>query len=509
MRLLPVTAWLLVLICAACLWAWSPPAYAQSNYTPIWNTQGSYVPPTPPARVITYTTYSYRPGPQMSSYSSSSPAPPSWGSKPSTSSYQPPQSSGPEHPSEPGCKAGNANECYRYGRWDIDGRREVKGCHAIRKACDLGNRDGCAWAGVCDEEGWTSGKQKNVPGAIASYDKACRLGHDVACGLLSNLVWFQEPPHPDRHRVPGWLQRACDAKLGDACALLGALVEGGHGVPTSAPKALALYQRSCDLGTTSGCAGLGRILTFGAPGVPIDRPRARPALLSACKQRSSEACGDLALVLRTTAKTADGALEAVQEGCERRHDGLVCRGLALAYEQEEGLGRDVFMAQYYFDKACFNKDGFSCSRAAWLRETGALGYVNMAEARRYWESGCFAEHPWSCHRWGMAEVDEAERVGSTVPLTQAASVALGKACKLGYLRGCLDLVAVAARAQEDRMSRHHVYWGSERACELGHAQACAWVGWCFDHGVGPDPDPVAARVWYRRACDAGIVDACG
>jgi TPR repeat protein len=49
--------------------------------------------------------------------------------------------------------------------------------------------------------------------------------------------------------------------------------------------------------------------------------------------------------------------------------------------------------------------------------------------------------------------------------------------------------------------------GGEKACELGLADACAWMGWNGDNG-GMNKGVDARAGYYARACDLGKWESC-
>jgi TPR repeat protein len=48
----------------------------------------------------------------------------------------------------------------------------------------------------------------------------------------------------------------------------------------------------------------------------------------------------------------------------------------------------------------------------------------------------------------------------------------------------------------------------QQACDEGHVNACASVGYLYDSGKGGAPDYPKASVAYKRACDGGVVASC-
>jgi len=85
---------------------------------------------------------------------------------------------------------------------------------------------------------------------------------------------------------------------------------------------------------------------------------------------------------------------------------------------------------------------------------------------------------------------------------------LGPACDAGDAEACFSLARALTYGgntfgEPDAAARH------ERACELGHVEACGWAGMFFRDGPGfDDPEPARAMRAYDRGCDLGDPDQC-
>ena len=47
-----------------------------------------------------------------------------------------------------------------------------------------------------------------------------------------------------------------------------------------------------------------------------------------------------------------------------------------------------------------------------------------------------------------------------------------------------------------------------KACSAGSGEACAYLGFIYDHGVGVGEDEKQAKRFYKLACDLGESDGC-
>ena len=89
---------------------------------------------------------------------------------------------------------------------------------------------------------------------------------------------------------------------------------------------------------------------------------------------------------------------------------------------------------------------------------------------------------------------------------------LERACEARCARACLERAEVVAsrwfhedfestrvRVTEDL---HRAFPFYERACDLGHPRACAYVGWMTRDGIGTPPDPARGTAILERGCEA-------
>lgn len=77
---------------------------------------------------------------------------------------------------------------------------------------------------------------------------------------------------------------ACDANNGLACAKLGALYQLGKDILPDTKKALALYEKGCELGSKEACSGAGGIY------VSSDKEKARTLLNKGCELGDGFSC---------------------------------------------------------------------------------------------------------------------------------------------------------------------------------------------------------------------------
>jgi hypothetical protein len=138
---------------------------------------------------------------------------------------------------------------------------------------------------------------------IAVLDRACERGRGAACflsamqygyGLYWDAVGSVVEPDAARARTNG--QRACDAGIGRACAMLAMdaamRFDSDGNKPADATEATTLFKKGCDLGSGPACISLARVLADGWNG-PKDPPAAMLLYKKACTLGMRRVCKDL------------------------------------------------------------------------------------------------------------------------------------------------------------------------------------------------------------------------
>jgi TPR repeat protein len=111
------------------------------------------------------------------------------------------------------------------------------------------------------------------------WSTAAKLKRDCADGpsclaLAHSLLGDDYPTRPAevRARAAVILQKGCDLGSGEACQLLGTLLEDSELVPRDLPRAARLFERGCTLKNAIACYSLSH-LYHDARGVPFDPVR--------------------------------------------------------------------------------------------------------------------------------------------------------------------------------------------------------------------------------------------
>ena len=143
--------------------------------------------------------------------------------------------------------------------------------------------------------------------AVKAFERGCALDHGRACASLGQVVKRAIHTEYDAVRAAVIFEKAC--KLGEAsgCSDAANLYETGRearsqtlNLPSAPPiakrdlprdpaRAVALYQRACDLGASDFCFVTARILEAGE-GVPADREKALGLFARLCEGGMALAC---------------------------------------------------------------------------------------------------------------------------------------------------------------------------------------------------------------------------
>jgi TPR repeat protein len=88
------------------------------------------------------------------------------------------------------------------------------------------------------------------------------------------------------------LSAACEGGKLDACVILGALLDRGHGAPEDSLAAANVFWKACKGGALDGCARLSR-LSFAGIGAPLHPACGERVLEASCSKGGALACADL------------------------------------------------------------------------------------------------------------------------------------------------------------------------------------------------------------------------
>jgi len=231
------------------------------------------------------------------------------------------------------------------------------------------------------------------------------------------------------------LTRACDAKVGRACASLAVAYESGLGVARDGNKAMTISRDACDAGEHRACVHYGRAVLFGDHGVTRDPNDSRELGEKACRASIAAGCTLAGLVHSNALRSATEAQKWFDKGC-KLGDGPGCAALAVQYfrgglpgdaqgvaispergveaatracelgtpngcsllakalANGEGVAQDLRRARELAEQACSNADAAGCSIAAQIAQAEG----NVDGARRLLERSCQLGNGVACRK---------------------------------------------------------------------------------------------------------------
>lgn len=495
-----------VLVVLVALPALAPAARAEYGYCPIWNVQSSYVPPLPPPRYVTITTYYPTPVSTASSWNS-----PSWTSGSSWSSSPSPNgaSDAPEvvRPAESdlelytrSCRAESAWACLEAARAYLSGTRgfpkdRAKAMEAATRACDGGEGEGCRLLGVAAEES----TPPDVDAAERHYRRACvaSMPSEVSCGAVGILSLRRGVPVPEVERL---LERGCNGGNGLACRALGYAVVDGRAAG-GRPRERRLFELGCVAGDQEACSSFAWYL-LSDPTVR-DLVRARDLLTTACDGGNAYGCELLGGELLTGERfTPDrGAAAARLEKACAGGRTVACETIATEIDAGGRLPEDLARSARLRRERCDAKSYSACGDLALMLLAGRGVLADPAEARRLLELACDHDDGWSCGQ--LAALDD----GKDKARRARALTLLEKGCALSDAGTCASLARALFDAK-DTAGHARVLALATASCNGGSRGGCGLEAWLRRNAFGAAYDPDGAFAAGKRACDGGDVESC-
>ena len=187
------------------------------------------------------------------------------------------------------CDLGEPDGCSEAGLRAIQGGQAgqlAPGVALFRRACDGGSGLGCHNLAVLHLDG--TGVPRDPAIAAALFERGCARGHASACLELGRRKLLADGLPEDRAGAVTALHTACSLAA-RTCDGLATAHEYVLGVPEDAARARALYDQACGAGRPEACLALGDMLGEGRGG-PADAARAKVLYEGACAAGVDEAC---------------------------------------------------------------------------------------------------------------------------------------------------------------------------------------------------------------------------
>jgi len=353
------------------------------------------------------------------------------------------------------------------------------------------------------------------PDRATPVKKADREGDKVRCG--DGFSWSgtacvkagesKDLAVCDSKDLPGCLA-SCEKGQADSCRYAGYLEK-------DRPNILRLFERSCALGSGSGCfAHTERLMTERMQrGVP-DAEKA--ALLAQAMKQADRACelGDAWVCWNTSSwyenvaggdwpKDLPKSATMARRGCDLGY-APACLTTANKLIAGEGTAKDGATAEALLKRACDAGKWENCERLAAAYSRGELGAKDAPKALAAYTRACSYGGARACHTGSLML-----KSGDGVPKDVPASIALlQKGCSPdspGW-DACFALGEAyegGAGVAKDMKLAAEVY---ERGCMKG---GCRRAGEIWEKGSGVKADTTKALALYERAChNAGDAKGC-
>jgi uncharacterized protein len=328
------------------------------------------------------------------------------------------------------------------------------------RGCLLGSQYSCVNLG----RSYTTGRgvPKDDVRASAIFREACEAGSALACGSLGN--WFIQVA-ADFTRGKPLLEQSCNAGVGEMCTVLGYAYDEGLAPVHDLRRAVALYQRACELDSASGCFNLACVLQEEGKS-----KQANPIDERGC------ALGDMTSCLRAGMRFANG-----------------------------DAGRiDDAQAVEYLTKACTAEVALACSELGFLYDNGRQIPQNFSRAHELWMGACDKGVGNACQLLGFAFRDGR---GETKDLARAVSL-LTRSCELDPATGCSELGLLCETGDGVAKDMKRAIALYRKGCAAGDFVGCNNIGFLYENGDGVPRDAARARGYYAKACELGSPESC-
>lgn len=371
---------------------------------------------------------------------------------------------------------------------------------AFRRACSYGV-DTCAWLpSVAVENG---GKTSDE---LPTLDAACKAGHEHACIAYGNTL--ATGSETDRRTAYAAFVASCERKNEDACVRQGDMLAGGFGVTKDVAKAEQLYRARCDAGSAPACFGMGRMY--------LDAKKYDEALrvmTRACEGGSPDACSAVGFMYYTAQGTRWDVAAAGKffiKSCELGSS-IGCANSADLYRFGVGVPVDHAKAFGYYEKACTPMDPAGCAGAGHYVATGeGTIAVDRKRAEQALRAACTSEAyllPDACRE--LADLLERDGKGSAGEIARLRTTAFARAKELAvdnpyymYVLGTFYAEGMATMKDPAQA----LVWLA-KACDGFDPLGCIAAGKAL-RATGQPADSERARVYFERACAAGVDDGC-
>lgn len=234
----------------------------------------------------------------------------------------------------------------------------------LRDACGGGDFAACHAYGLRLEKG--EYVLRDAAGAAAVFRQACDGRVANGCARLG-AMHQNGALKRDSVQALDLLRQGCDGGSMEGCGLLGVRYRKGAGVVADVPRAARLFDQACQAGGRVNCAWLGELLAAG-DGVPRDTRRAAALFQQSCDSTMMAGCTGLGLLMAAgdgVPRNEKAALQLLRGACdEGEGGGAACYYAAQMYINGQGVEKNVTEGAWMTRRAC--RQGY---REACVRRT--------------------------------------------------------------------------------------------------------------------------------------------
>lgn len=370
--------------------------------------------------------------------------------------------------------------------------------------CDRDNADACYNLGLMY---WT-GKVKGItdmPAARDRFDKSCRLGNKMACGILGIMMYEGQGGSVDKKGARYYLKAGCDNGDWEPCKRLGMGHLKGEFDPSDVAEGVAVLGDLCRREVKGTCYPIGVAILNGIY-VENDGWTRTTRLKNACYDGLKEGCFEAARWYLTTTDTEhqdyDWARSALTNLCDKSFM-PACTLLGQAVFEGRGGPRDDAAARGMFGKACDGGDIGGCMNLGIMLRDGVGGPTDRGSAEKAFKKACDKGEPEGCAGMATMLAERGDMSGMKSQLPE-----LERLCGQGYGDSCyqagMTLLNDKSSEQARKKGRHLL----EKGCEAGVGESCFEAAMAFKNAVGGPQSASQAREYANTGCEAECAEAC-
>jgi TPR repeat protein len=372
---------------------------------------------------------------------------------------------------------------------------------AFARACEYGEAEPCNFIGGLLAEV----KDAKRPEVMAALDRGCKTAHEVTCIAHARLL-VQSQRETDRRAGYELFAAACTRKSDEGCLMQANLLADGWGVTADPEKAEQLFRSRCDGGNAAACFGMARI---------YDRAKKHDDALKmwsrSCDGGYADACSQVGFAYYTALHVRWDIAAAAKYFIKSCELGSVvgCANSAEVYRYGAGAKRDHAKAFAHYEKSCQPADPSGCAGLGHYLATGEGGIeIDRKRAEEAYRASCNDTNPAPEGCRGLADLLESGR-GKAGEIARLRTTAFSRAQELAkdnpYYMYVLGTYHSDGMATVKDPAQAQVWLA--KACDGFDPLGCIAAGKLFV-GSKVAGDQERAKVFFERACAAGVDEGC-